>query len=129
MCVTALRLRGSLFPRPPSVAEQGREPRVTLHGVVARLRSGGCGREITDPATGALVGRVEPDVAELDTAVAAAKAAQPDWAARGHDERRALLNRAADAVEANTEALAVTVARGCACCGCAGLSLIFNLPA
>ncbi|NGP09038.1 aldehyde dehydrogenase family protein [Rhodococcus sp. 14C212] len=84
---------------------------------------GGCGREITDPATGALVGRVaEPGVAELNTAVAAAKAARPDWAARGHDERRALLNRAADAAEANTEALAVTVARGCACCGCAGLS-------
>ena len=39
MCVTALRLRGFLYPRPPSVAEQGRQPRVTLHGLVARLRS------------------------------------------------------------------------------------------
>jgi acyl-CoA reductase-like NAD-dependent aldehyde dehydrogenase len=70
------------------------------------------GREITDPATGALVGRVaEPGVAELDTAVAAAKAAQPDWAARGHHARRALLNRAADAVEANAEALAELLSR------------------
>ncbi len=70
------------------------------------------GREITDPATGALVGRVaEPGVAELDTAVAAAKTAQLDWAARGHDERRALLSRAADAVEANAEALAELLSR------------------
>ncbi|MGW3481768.1 aldehyde dehydrogenase family protein [Rhodococcus indonesiensis] len=70
------------------------------------------GREITDPATGEPVGRVaEPGVVELDAAVAAAKDAQPDWAARGHDEHRELLNRAADAVETNAEALAELLSR------------------
>ena len=70
------------------------------------------GREIHDPATGELVGRVaEPGVAELDEAVAAARAAQPGWAARGHQERSKLLHAAADAVEANAEALALLLSR------------------
>lgn len=70
------------------------------------------GRQIKDPATGEVVGRVaEPSVAELDAAVAAAKAAQPAWAARGHQERRELLNRAADAIEASAEALAELLSR------------------
>jgi acyl-CoA reductase-like NAD-dependent aldehyde dehydrogenase len=70
------------------------------------------GREIKDPATGEVVGRVaEPGVAELDAAVEAARAAQPAWAALGHEERRELLNRAADAVEASAEALAELLSR------------------
>ncbi|MET1085505.1 MAG: aldehyde dehydrogenase family protein [Arthrobacter sp.] len=70
------------------------------------------GREIRDPATGEVVGRVaEPGVAELDAAVAAARTAQPAWAARGDKERRDLLNQAADAVEASSEALAELLSR------------------
>ncbi|MFB0836364.1 aldehyde dehydrogenase family protein, partial [Arthrobacter halodurans] len=39
------------------------------------------GREIRDPATGEVVGRApEHSVADLDAAVAAARAAQPGWA-------------------------------------------------
>ncbi|MET1034256.1 MAG: aldehyde dehydrogenase family protein [Arthrobacter sp.] len=70
------------------------------------------GRKIKDPATGETVGRApEHTQADLDAAVAAAQAAQPAWAALGHAERAAYLNRAADAVEANTEALAVLLSR------------------
>src|SRR5438067_653150 len=70
------------------------------------------GRPINDPATGERVGRVaEPDVADLDAAIEAARIAQPAWAARGHEERRDLLNRAADAVEAAAEGLAQLLSR------------------
>ncbi|MCD1287440.1 MULTISPECIES: aldehyde dehydrogenase family protein [unclassified Brevibacterium] len=70
------------------------------------------GREIHDPATGELVGRTrEGSVADIVTAVTAARAAQPDWAARSAQERSDLLNRAADAVEASAEALAELLSR------------------
>jgi acyl-CoA reductase-like NAD-dependent aldehyde dehydrogenase len=70
------------------------------------------GRQIQDPATGETVGRVaEPGVAELDAVIESAVAAQPSWAALGHDKRRALLRRAADVVEANAEALAELLSR------------------
>ncbi|CAM3257152.1 aldehyde dehydrogenase family protein [Tsukamurella hominis] len=70
------------------------------------------GRTITDPATGEIVGRVaEPGVVDLDAAVAAARAAQPDWAARGDAGRSELLSAAADAVEAHAEELAVLLSR------------------
>lgn len=65
------------------------------------------GREILDPATGEVVGSVHVcAVAELDDAVAAARAAQPEWAGLGHAKRSECLHRAADAVEANAEVLA-----------------------
>lgn len=70
------------------------------------------GREIHDPATGELVGRTrEGSVADIDAAVTAARAAQPDWAARSAQERSDLLNKAADAVEASAEALAELLSR------------------
>ena len=70
------------------------------------------GREILDPATGEVVGTVhESTTAELDDAVAAARAAQPDWAGLGHAKRSEYLHRAADAVEANAEALAELLSR------------------
>lgn len=70
------------------------------------------GREITDPATGAVVARApEHTVADLEEAVAAARAAQPEWAALGHERRSALLGDAADAVEASAEALAELLSR------------------
>src|SRR5690606_11651631 len=70
------------------------------------------GREILDPATGELVGHApEHTAADLDAAVATARRVQPEWAARGHEERSALLGRAAEAVEANAEALAQLLSR------------------
>ena len=57
------------------------------------------GREVLDPATGGLVG-VAPvhGLAELEAAIAAARAAQPAWAAAGHQARSAALKAAAEAV-------------------------------
>ena len=70
------------------------------------------GREILDPATGELVGRVhESTVEDLEQALARARAKQPEWAAVPDVERCALLQRAADAVEANAPALAELLSR------------------
>ncbi|WP_448616493.1 aldehyde dehydrogenase family protein [Modestobacter sp. URMC 112] len=70
------------------------------------------GREVLDPATGEVVGRVaEKTAADLDAAVAAARAAQPGWASRTDADRVELLNRAADAIEAAAEPLAELLSR------------------
>ncbi len=70
------------------------------------------GTEIYDPATGELVGRVAQKTGEdLYAAVASAKAAQPGWDKLGHEERKRLLNAAADNIEANAEALAELLSR------------------
>ncbi len=72
----------------------------------------GSGREIPDAATGEVIGRAPmATAAELDDAIARAKAAQPSWAALGHAKRSALLNAAADAVDANAEPLATLLSR------------------
>ncbi|WHU48562.1 aldehyde dehydrogenase family protein [Gordonia sp. L191] len=70
------------------------------------------GREILDPATGEVVGAVAfGSVADLDAAVSRARAAQPAWAARADDERKALLLKAADAIEEAAEPLAELLSR------------------
>ena len=70
------------------------------------------GREILDPATGEVVGRVaERSADDLDRAIALVRAAQPGWAALADAERVDLLNRAADAVEAAAEPLAELLSR------------------
>ncbi|WP_298746244.1 aldehyde dehydrogenase family protein [uncultured Serinicoccus sp.] len=70
------------------------------------------GRAIHDPATGDLIGHTAECTAEdLDRAVAAARAAQPAWAARGYEGRRERLMRAAELVEENSEALARLLSR------------------
>ncbi|HKU12553.1 MAG TPA: aldehyde dehydrogenase family protein, partial [Sinomonas sp.] len=63
------------------------EQTVSLLDAIAPA-AGEPGREMFDPATGELVG-VAPlhGLAELEAAVAAAKAAQPAWAAVGHAAR------------------------------------------
>lgn len=69
-------------------------------------------REILDPATGEVVGHAPVHtVDDLERAVAAAKAAQPTWAALGHERRSQLLMQAADAIDANAEALARILSR------------------
>ncbi|MFC9333980.1 aldehyde dehydrogenase family protein [Arthrobacter sp. NPDC057009] len=69
-------------------------------------------RTIFDPATGGVVGEAPVHTIEdLETAVAAAAAAQPAWAALGHDARSAALLKAADAVERSAEELAQLLSR------------------
>lgn len=80
--------------------------------LLAAITEPGADQQVLDPATGAPVGAVRNrTVEELNDAVAAARAAQPAWDARGHEERRALLNAAADAIEENAEALAELLSR------------------
>lgn len=75
---------------------------ITVHG----------GRDVLNPATGEVVGVVREDgVAELRHAVERAQTAQPAWAALGDVTRCEKLSAAADAVEANAEALAQIIAR------------------
>lgn len=69
-------------------------------------------REVTDPATGELIGAAPvQNVADLEAAIDRAEAAQPAWAALSNDERSAYLNKAADAIEASAEALAELLSR------------------
>lgn len=80
--------------------------------LLAAIQPANGGREILDPATGEVVGRApEHEVADLESAIAAAHGAQQDWDGLGHDARRALMNKAADAIEANAEALAHLLSR------------------
>lgn len=68
--------------------------------------------ESFNPATGEVLGRVPHSTPEqVDAAVAAARAAQPAWAARPDAERRALLREAAAAIAANAEPLARWITR------------------
>lgn len=70
------------------------------------------GREVPDAATRETIGRAPvQSVADLDDAVARARAAQPAWEALGHAERSRLLNAAADAVERHAEELARLLSR------------------
>lgn len=69
-------------------------------------------RTILDPATGTVVGEAPVHtIQDLEQAIAAAEAAQPAWAALGHDARSAALLRAADAVERSAEELARLLSR------------------
>lgn len=87
-----------------------RDP-ATYEGLLAGVTDPG-GRRILDPATGEVVGRAPfRSVKELDVAVARARAAQPEWAARPDQDRTDLLLRAADAVEAAAEPLAQLLSR------------------
>ena len=65
-----------------------------------------------DPATGEVIGQVPHSTPEqVAQAVAAARAAQPAWAALPDAERQALVHRVADAIHANAELLATWVTR------------------
>lgn len=63
--------------------------------------------EIINPATGK-VGEIAPraDAKQLNLAVAAAKAAFPAWSAKSYAERRAILERLADAMETRVDEIA-----------------------
>lgn len=85
-------------------------PEVAL---IERVQSApGSGREILDPATGALVGHAPVhSVGDLDDAIERARRAQPGWDALGHAERSALMLKAADAIDEHAEALARLLSR------------------
>ncbi|MGO4189154.1 aldehyde dehydrogenase family protein [Pseudarthrobacter sp. TAF60_1] len=69
-------------------------------------------RTMIDPATGTAVGEAPVHTLEdLERAITAAQAAQPGWAALGHDPRSAALLKAADAVERSAEELARLLSR------------------
>lgn len=68
--------------------------------------------ESRNPATDEVLGLVPSSTAgQVAQAVAAARAAQPAWAARPDAERKALILKVADAVKANAEYLAAWVTR------------------
>lgn len=72
----------------------------------------GQGRDILDAATRETIGRAPVHTtADVDDAVARAKAAQPAWEALGHEQRRARLVQAADAIDAQAEPLARLLSR------------------
>ena len=72
----------------------------------------GPSRTILDPATGETVGEAPiHDLDFLEHTVAAAQAAQPAWAALGHEGRSEALLNAADAVERSAEELAQILSR------------------
>ncbi|MGO4145043.1 aldehyde dehydrogenase family protein [Paenarthrobacter sp. YAF11_1] len=74
--------------------------------------TGQISRTILDPATGEAVGEAPVHTVEdLEAAITAATAAQPAWAALGHDARSAALMKAADAVERSAEELAQLLSR------------------
>ena len=67
-----------------------------------RLVDGDSQMDVINPATEEPVARcARASKAQLDEAVAAAKAAFPAWSKTSMDERRAVLNKIADAIEAN----------------------------
>jgi acyl-CoA reductase-like NAD-dependent aldehyde dehydrogenase len=86
----------------------------TYDSLLARITPapGQSTRTILDPATGQPVGEAPVHtVDDLEAAIAAAVAAQPAWAALGHDARSAALLKAADAVERSAEELARLLSR------------------
>lgn len=68
---------------------------------------GGAHFDVINPSTGGVVGSVPSATdAEVDQAIAAARAAQADWAARPSDDRAALLQRIGDRFEEESERIA-----------------------
>jgi acyl-CoA reductase-like NAD-dependent aldehyde dehydrogenase len=84
----------------------------TAAELLAAIEASDGGRPIHDPATEELIAYApEHTVDDLETAITAARDAQPAWAVRGHAERSALLVSAADALDANADALAELLSR------------------
>lgn len=86
--------------------------------------------DVLNPATETVIGAVpEATTDQLDEAVAAARAAFPAWSARSMDERRALILKIADRLEAHLPELAQTLSdeQGKPLEGFAGLGAMFEL--
>ncbi|MFD2756998.1 aldehyde dehydrogenase family protein [Gulosibacter faecalis] len=80
--------------------------------LIAAVQPAEGGRDVIDPSTGEVFARVPVATpADLEDAINRAEAAQVAWAKLSHAERSDYLNKAADAVEASAEALAVLLSR------------------
>jgi acyl-CoA reductase-like NAD-dependent aldehyde dehydrogenase len=87
-------------------------PTTTESILDAITASAAAGRAIPDAATRETIGYAPVHtIADLNAAVAAARAAQPAWNALGHAERSRILNAIADDLEANSEELAQLLSR------------------
>ena len=85
---------------------------ITTTSTAERASSTAKSRTIFDPATGEPVGEAPVHTLEdLEVAIKSAAAAQPAWAALGHEARSAALLKAADAVERSAEELAHLLSR------------------
>lgn len=85
---------------------------ILYEDLLASVSADTTGREILDPATGELVGYApEHTVEDLNAAVEVAADKQKAWAALSDAERCDYLQRAADAVDAASEALAELISR------------------
>jgi acyl-CoA reductase-like NAD-dependent aldehyde dehydrogenase len=81
-------------------------------GTVERASSTAESRTIFNPANGEPVGEAPiHTIEDLEGAIESAAAAQPAWAALGHEARSAALMKAADAVERSAEELAQLLSR------------------
>lgn len=70
------------------------------------------GKPIPDAATREIIGNAPVhSLADLEAAIAAARAAQPAWNALGHEERSRILNAIADDIEGNADELAEILSR------------------
>lgn len=77
-----------------------------------RESPGGTTSAVAEKATGRELGRqAAGSLADLEMAIAGAKAGQPGWAARGYDERAGLLRRVARLLEDRAEEYAELIVR------------------
>lgn len=77
-----------------------------------QANGGGQSQAIYDPATGELIANApQHTLSDLEEVLRRAAEAQPEWAASGHEERSRILHRAADAIDAHAEELAVLLSR------------------
>ena len=82
------------------------------HLIGGKLVQGNASIEVIDPATGRPFALCpEASQADLDAAVAAARAAFPAWAARTPEDRRALIQALADSIAAAADRLAPLLTR------------------
>ena len=84
----------------------------TADELIAALQPASGGRDVIDPSTGEAFAQVPVATPEdLEAAIDRAEAAQKSWGKLSHAERSDYLNKAADAIEASSEALAVLLSR------------------
>jgi 5-carboxymethyl-2-hydroxymuconic-semialdehyde dehydrogenase len=89
-----------------AVARLGNKP--LGHFIGGRSVAGeGTPFDVLEPGTGGVIGQAcDASEAQLDAAVAAASAAFPAWSATAPEQRRKILNRVADLIEARAEEIA-----------------------
>ena len=87
-------------------------PFTTAADLIEEVQSPAGDIESRNPATGEVIGLVSNITSQdLDLVISTARKTQVDWANRPDSERRAFLNRAADAIDASAEALAELLSR------------------